>query len=117
MGKYERLYTADEVDGMIARAKAAAPVQPVPLNAGEISRLWKRHTNPDGPHHNPYDDDGLGFARAILAAASTPPEAQRTWVGLTKGDIAGFAIQHGDSINFESDFAYAIERCLKEKNT
>jgi hypothetical protein len=28
MTKYERLYTADEVDGMIARAKAAAPVQP-----------------------------------------------------------------------------------------
>ena len=54
---------------------APPSAQPVPLNAGEISRLWKRHTNPDGPHHNPYDDDGLGFARAILAAASTPPEA------------------------------------------
>jgi hypothetical protein len=42
---------------------------PVPMDAGEISRLWKRHTNPDGPHHNPYDDDGLGFAKAVLAAA------------------------------------------------
>jgi hypothetical protein len=41
---------------------------PVPLDAGEISRLWKRHTDPDGPHHNPYDDDGLAFARAIEAA-------------------------------------------------
>ena len=29
MTKYERLYTADEVDGMIARAKAAA-AQPAP---------------------------------------------------------------------------------------
>ena len=44
------------------------PKAPVPLDAGEISRLWKRHTDPDGPHHNPYDDDGLAFARAIEAA-------------------------------------------------
>jgi hypothetical protein len=53
----------------------------------------------------------------IVELRAIPPAAQRTWVGLTKGDIAGFAIQHGDSINFESDFAYAIERCLKGKNT
>jgi hypothetical protein len=39
-----------------------------PLDAGEVSRIWKRHTDPDGPHHNPYDDDGLAFARAIEAA-------------------------------------------------
>ena len=39
-----------------------------PLDAGEISRLWKRHTSEDGPHHSPYDDDGLEFARAIEAA-------------------------------------------------
>jgi len=38
------------------------------LDAGEVSRMWKRHTNTDGPHHNPYDDDGLAFARAIEAA-------------------------------------------------
>jgi hypothetical protein len=43
------------------------------LDAGEISRLWKRHTNPDGPHHNPHDDDGFGFARAVLAAAQPAP--------------------------------------------
>jgi hypothetical protein len=49
---------------------------PVPLDAGEISRLWKRHTNPDGQHHNPYDDDGLGFAKAVLAAAQPAPTVQ-----------------------------------------
>ncbi|WJZ48144.1 hypothetical protein [Phage DSL-LC05] len=43
------------------------PAQRKPLDAGEISRLWKQHTSEDGPHHNPYDDDGLGFARAIEA--------------------------------------------------
>jgi hypothetical protein len=46
------------------------PAQRKPLDAGEISRLWKQHTNEDGPHHNPYDDDGLGFARAIEALAA-----------------------------------------------
>jgi hypothetical protein len=35
MTKYERLYTADEVDGMIARAKAAA-AKPAPVQEG-----WK----------------------------------------------------------------------------
>ena len=51
-------------------------------------------------------------------AWDTLPAAQRKpWVALTKGDIAGFALQHGDSINFESDFAYAIERYLRGKNT
>ena len=43
------------------------PAQRKPLDAGEISRLWKQHTSEDGPHLNPYDDDGLGFARAIEA--------------------------------------------------
>jgi hypothetical protein len=52
----------------------AAQPAPAPLGAGEISRLWKRHTNPDGQHHNPYDDDGLGFARAVLAAAQPATE-------------------------------------------
>ncbi len=52
------------------------PAAPVPMDAGEISRLWKRHTNPDGPHHNPYDDDGLGFAKAVLAAAQPAPTVQ-----------------------------------------
>jgi hypothetical protein len=37
------------------------------LDAGEVSRIWKQHTDPDGSHHNPYDDDGLAFARAIEA--------------------------------------------------
>jgi hypothetical protein len=46
----------------------APPAQRKPLDAGEISRIWKQHTSEDGPHHNPYDDDGLGFARAIEAA-------------------------------------------------
>ena len=44
------------------------PAQRKPLDAGEISRLWKRHTNEDGQHAMPHEDDGLGFARAIEAA-------------------------------------------------
>lgn len=37
------------------------------LTPFEISMLWKRHTSEDGPHALPYEDDGLGFARAIEA--------------------------------------------------
>ena len=44
------------------------PAQRKPLDASEISRLWKRHTNEDGQHAMPHEDDGLGFARAIEAA-------------------------------------------------
>jgi hypothetical protein len=42
MTKYERLYTADEVDGMIARDKAA-PVQPVAMTFDEAwaSLSWQ----------------------------------------------------------------------------
>jgi len=43
------------------------PAQRKSLDAGEVSRIWKQHTDPDGSHHNPYDDDGLAFARAIEA--------------------------------------------------
>jgi hypothetical protein len=77
-------------------------------------------------HHKPSNVIGADyeqvavFTRVLEPGAKlydTPPEAQRQWVWLTKGDIAGCVIQHGDSINFESDFAYAIERCLRVKNT
>lgn len=55
--------------GLAEELKAInAPAQRKPLDAGEISRLWKQNTSEDGPHHNPYDDDGLGFARAIESA-------------------------------------------------
>jgi hypothetical protein len=96
-------------------AQTAPPAQPVPvpMDAGEISRLWKRHTNPDGPHHNPYDDDGLGFAKAVLAAA------QRQWVGLTDAErgkvYADWRWSDGGTSNLA--LCEAIEAKLKEKNT
>ena len=46
----------------------ALAAQRQPLTAKDISLLWRRHTDMDGPHYNPYEDDGLGFARAIEAA-------------------------------------------------
>jgi hypothetical protein len=70
---------ADEVEGHnpkhIVPLYTFPPAQRKPLDAGEISRLWKQHTSEDGPHHNPYDDDGLGFARAIEAAHGIKGEA------------------------------------------
>ena len=51
MTKYERLYTADEVDGMIARAKAAAPAAQrtwVELTDGEVIALFEKYGHKTG---------------------------------------------------------------------
>ena len=60
-------YRKEDPNADVLPLYTSPPAQRKPLDAGEISRLWKQHTSEDGPHHNPYDDDGLGFARAIEA--------------------------------------------------
>ena len=51
-----------------------------------------------------------------VAFYTTPPTAQRQWIGLTQQDIdvAFDDTQEGGGFN---EFAYAIEQRLKEKNT
>jgi hypothetical protein len=47
---------------------------------------------------------------------TTPPAAQRTWVGLTDGEISQLWLGTSPYFN-EDDFARAIEAKLKERNT
>jgi hypothetical protein len=102
MTKYERLYTADEVDGMIARAKAAAQPEQEPV-AYEYGDEVYWHTNPA------LNDYIRANGKALVYA--TPPAAQREWVGLTN--------EERDHIwnNSSGDVLIATEAKLKEKNT
>jgi hypothetical protein len=39
-----------------------------PLTDQKIYFIWRKHIDPDAVRYTPYEDDGLGFARAIEAA-------------------------------------------------
>jgi hypothetical protein len=67
-----------------------------------------------------YDHDfflkGMAWADAILRKKNTtPPAAQRQWVGLTNDDIWEVYKKH-DSMQY-MEFSRAVEAKLKEKNT
>jgi hypothetical protein len=63
MTKYERLYTADEVDGMIARAKAAAAQRTwVGLTDERVKEIWLK-----GKDHGDDWLDVLALARSFEA--------------------------------------------------
>jgi len=51
MTKYERLYTADEVDGMIARATAKAAQQPLMEPEGKCKECLTYNGHQDGCSH------------------------------------------------------------------
>ena len=87
-----------------------APVQPVATlwQHGETGRT--RITMPG----DITDCDARWFKAADLY--TTPPAAQRQWVGLTDEEI----LQTLDLVAYDTqafDFAYRIEAKLKEKNT
>jgi hypothetical protein len=63
------------------------------------------------------DDDCPALEHADMKAKwdrSTPPAAQRPWVGLTDEEISDIAINNPPMVH---EFARAIEAKLKEKNT
>ena len=110
---------------------APPPAQPAPVAwpAGLIDRLKaaeQRIRDGHAPRRIPADptdvDLVLAEVRYLLEGKqppfwikTTPPAAQRQWVGLTQEDIdiAFDDTQEGGGFN---EFAYAIEQRLKEKN-
>ncbi len=133
MTKYERLYTADEVDGMIARAKAAAaqPEEPVAKHHDLHSHMMiVAHRAVDEASNNGRESiSQKEVVRAIckaiqsnknLLAKLTPlAAAQRTWVGLTDAELADMHATLMVKLRgcYETKDLYkAIETKLKEKN-
>jgi hypothetical protein len=80
--------------------------------------IWKKHYKSTAPQWEPFDNL-IGVLTQIdnmTSGLTTPPAAQRQWVGLTQQDIdiAFDDTQEGGGFD---DFARAIEAKLKEKNT
>ena len=73
----------------------------------------------DADEGKPSEEHWEGWkARQIVAALTTPPAAQRQWVGLTNEEIAQIYLVNTDKpLKADWLFARAIERKLKEKNT
>lgn len=89
----------------IAEAEKQEPVAWLGLEPSDM---------PDGDDPM-YDHDfflkGMAWADAILRKKNTtPPAAQRQWVGLTEAEINEWDYEH-------RDFIYDIEALLKHKNT
>jgi hypothetical protein len=129
MTKYERLYTADEVDGMIARAKAAAaqPAQQelVGREAYMAIREARENASEDAyfaarPEHDK-DLNRLMFRSGFYRGyPNTPPAAQRPWVGLTDERVKEIWLKgkdHGDDWLDVLALARSFEAELKELNT
>lgn len=81
MGKYERLYTADEVDGMIARAKAAAAQPATVAQLCEVAFSVKREAieicKQQGHLEAAHAIQGLLAVNAHVDPATPPAAAQR----------------------------------------
>ena len=113
----ERTYTADEVDAMIARAVARERLeQPNQEPLGYIASMAANDLRA-----SIYRDVAVSVygedLEDTVAIYTTPPAAQRTWVGLTNNELQPIADEY--RILFGSwveDFAKAIESKLKEKN-
>jgi hypothetical protein len=93
------------------RAAQPAPVQPVAWmhewDDGErIPMLRKRDVDSS-------DIDSPKSVRPLVFGDTTPPAAQRPWVGLTAGERDALFTQHYQW----DDYGKAIEAKLKEKNT
>jgi hypothetical protein len=76
------------------------------------------YTEPDGAHLT--KAGAQLWIRHLFALESTPPAAQRQWVGLTqqeRKDIWREAIGWGDPSHDDIGLMIAIEAKLKEKNT
>lgn len=108
-------------------SKATPPAQPAPVQEPvawqqELANILCR-IHRDGGHYiaehgwrKAIDDADLKVAHLNATFDTTPPAAQRQWVGLTQQDIdiAFDDTQEGGGFN---EFARAIEQRLKEKNT
>jgi len=92
----------------------AAPVQE-PVNITQIAELHGRRVG--NLWH--FDDLALSiFASKVIGLTTTPPAAQRQWVGLTDEEIDSVQRQYIQQMMPGSrHFARAIEAKLKEKNT
>jgi hypothetical protein len=123
----ERMYTADEVDAMIARAVAGAQPAPVQEHDGCACR-WSSEgdrTVTCERHQGWLEVIAEWADRAREAEAklkATPPAAQRQWVGLTKTVVGNHLRRHalGDQSTFRQGFKEGVafaELKLKEKNT
>jgi hypothetical protein len=96
------------------------PAQPAPVQ--EPVHQWRQKHSPYWYDGYPDNDDG-GGPYETRTLYTTPPAAQRQWVGLTDEEILKLAypIRWQEVDDFEADkavnFAQAIEAKLKEKNT
>ena len=91
--------TIDKLEQALAQPEQ--PAQQEPVDSTQISKVW-------------WDGEKL-MAKPIPFVEFYKP-AQRTWVGLTDGEISQLWISTSPYFN-EDDFARAIEAKLKEKNT
>ena len=114
----ERTYTADEVDAMIARAVARERLeQPNQEPLGYIASMAANDLRA-----SIYRDVAVSVygedLEDTVAIYTTPPAAQRQWVGLTDEEIKETANDFEEGyVFFYRSFAQAIEAKLKEKNT
>ena len=90
-------------------------IHPQPDAYGYAKRLaeaiWKKHYQSTAPQWEPFDDL-MGVLTQIdnmTAGLTTPPAAQRQWVGLSDVDLA-------DCTTEEYETALYWERVLREKN-
>lgn len=108
----ERTYTADEVDAMIARAVARERLeQPNQEPLGYIASMAANDLRA-----SIYRDVAVSVygedLEDTVAIYTTPPAAQRQWVGLTAGERDALFTEH-----YQWDaYGKAIEAKLKEKN-
>jgi hypothetical protein len=68
--------------------------------------------------NSPQQADLRLVLRDLYAALTTPPAAQRQWVGLTDGEMPTLVVRSGVLVSFPETKAFvkAIEAKLKEKN-